>query len=170
MLLLNYLIIFSAKMIEVSLTTVRNVLIIRGEKVKGAFLAFFEALIWVFVISTVLSGNILDDPLRLITYCLAFACGNYVGVIIENKLAIGMACLQVVIPFAQSDEVVQTIRDKGFGVTQLHGEGRDGPVMVLLVFVKRKSQPEAITLIKQICPSALITINDVRHMRNGYTK
>ncbi len=168
--ILSYLLIFVAKVFEVSLTTVRNVLIIRGEKGKGSFLAFFEAMVWVVIISTVLSGNILADPVRLVTYCAAFACGNYVGVIIENKLAIGMACIQAVIGFAQTEEVVQAMRAQGFGVTQLRADGKDGPVTILMIFLKRKSQNEAISLIKQICPSALITLNDVRHMRNGYTR
>ncbi len=170
MIVLSYVLIFVAKVFEVSLTTVRNVLIIRGEKGKGAIIAFFEALVWVIVISTVLSGDILSDPIRLITYCSAFALGNYVGVIIENKLAIGMACIQAVIPCTHSDDVLQAMRKQGFGVTQIHAEGKNGAVMVLMIFLKRKSQNEAITLIKQICPSALITLNDVRHMRNGYTR
>ena len=167
--ILMYFIIFFAKMVEVCLTTVRNVLIVRGEKGKGAFLAFFECLVWLLLISNVLQ-NITEDPIKMIAYCSAFALGNYCGVIIEGKLAIGMACIQVVVGAGQTGEVSRQMRSQGFGVTTLLGEGKDGPVNVMMIFLKRKCQKEAIQLIKTSCPNALITVNDVRHMRNGFLK
>ncbi len=167
--ILGYFLIFFAKLVEVSLATVRNVLIVRGEKVKGACIAFFESMIWVVVVSTVLQ-NVLEDPFKVVAYCLAYALGNYCGVILENKLAIGMACIQAVVSECKSDEVSRLMREQGFGVTILRGEGKDGPVDVLMIFLKRKAQREAINLIKSLCPAALITVNDVRHMRNGYMK
>ncbi len=169
MAILTYVLIFVAKLVEVSLATLRNVLIVRGEKVKGSIIAFFESLIWVIVVSNVLQ-TITEDPFKVVTYCLAFALGNYCGVILENKLAIGMACIQAVVGGNQTEEVSRQMREQGFGVTTVPGEGKDGPVNVLMIFIKRKCQPEAINLLKSICPGALITVNDVRHMRNGYMR
>lgn len=164
-----YLFIFVAKLVEVSLATVRVVLINRGEKLKGACIGFFEVMLWVIVISQVLDG-VSQDPAKLIIYCLAFALGNYLGVIIENKLAIGTVCLQAVVKEELKDELSETLRSKGFGVTNVLGEGKDGPVDVLLIYLKRKSAQEAIDLIRTVCPSSLVTINDVRQMRNGFIK
>lgn len=164
-----YFFIFFAKIVEVSLATVRLVLVNRGEKLKGALIGFFEVLIWVIVISNVLDG-LSEDPLKLIVYCLAFSLGNYFGVVIEGKLAIGTACIQAVVGEELTPELTEALREKGFGVTTLQGEGKNGPVDVLMIYLKRKLLPEAIAEIREHCPNALITVNDVRSLRNGYIK
>ncbi len=164
-----YLLIFFAKLVEVSLATIRNVLINRGEKLKGSIIGFFEVLIWVIVVSNVLS-DVMQDPLRVLVYCLAFSMGNFVGVIIESKLAIGMASIQAVVPEDKVEELGNALREKGFGVTTIEGHGKDGTVDVLMIYLKRKLVNEAIDLIKQYSPSSLVTVNDVRHLSNGYMK
>ena len=164
-----YLFIFFAKLVEVSLATIRNVLINRGEKVKGAFIGFFEVMLWVIVVSQVLD-TLRENPWRLIVYCLAFALGNYVGVIIENKLAIGTACVQAVVGENQKLELGDALREKGFGVTFIQGEGKHGPVDVVMIYLKRKCVDEAITLIRQYSPDTLVTGNDVRQLLGGFVK
>lgn len=164
-----YLAIFAAKMIEVSVSTIRVVFISRGEKVRGAIIGFFEVLIWVILISNVLS-NITEDPMKIVVYCLAFAVGNFIGVTIEGKLAIGTASLQTVVDGGCKDELSAVLRENGFGVTITQGEGMEGPVYVLLIFLKRKSVPEAVNLIHQFRPNAMITINDVRQLQNGFIR
>lgn len=164
-----YAFIFVAKLVEVSLATVRNVLINRGEKAKGAFIGFFEVLIWVIVVSNVLS-NVTEDPIKVVVYCLAFSLGNYCGVILEGKLAIGTAYIQVVIPEEKKEELGNALRDRGFGVTTVEGSGKDGIVIVMMIYMKRKLVNEALELIKDYSPSSLITVNDVRQMSNGFIK
>lgn len=165
-----YILIFVAKLVEVSLATLRVVLVNRGEKGKGAFIGFFEAMIWIMVVSNVLS-TITEDPIKVVVYCVAFALGNYVGVIIENWLAIGTSCIQAVISCVENKEMVSNaMRSRGFGVTSIKGEGMEGPVDVLLIYLKRKCITEAITVIKGFCPDAMITVNDVRQLRNGFLR
>ncbi|MFV0351329.1 MAG: DUF2179 domain-containing protein [Oscillospiraceae bacterium] len=164
-----YVFIFFAKLVEVSLATVRLVLINRGEKLKGAAIGFFEVMIWVIVISNVLDG-LSQDPIKLVVYCFAFACGNYFGVIVENKLAIGTAQIQVVVGDDTKDVITSELREKGFGITSVVGQGKDGPVDVLMIYLKRKAVPEAIESIHKYCPNALVTVNDVRQLRNGYIR
>lgn len=167
--IVSYLFVFVAKMVEVSLATVRVVLINRGEKLKGAAIGFFEVMIWVITVSSVLV-SIADDPLRVVVYCLAFATGNYLGVILEDKLAIGTSCIQAVVPQENKAEVTALMRERGFGVTTLQGEGRNGPVDVLLIYLKRKCLHEAMGLIRETCPNAMITVGDVRQLHRGYLK
>lgn len=164
-----YLMIFFAKLIEVSLATVRNVLINRGEKLKGSLIGFFESMIWVIVVSNVLQ-DVTEDPIRVLVYCLAFAMGNYCGVIIEGKLAIGTASVQAVVSEEQTEELSNVLRGKGFGVTILEGHGKDGKVDVVMIYLKRKQVDEAINLIKEYSPSTLVTVNDVRRLSNGFIK
>ncbi|MDL2295037.1 DUF5698 domain-containing protein [Ruminococcaceae bacterium OttesenSCG-928-D13] len=167
--ILIYVGIFLAKMIEVSLSTVRNVLINRGEKIRGAIIGFFEVLIWIIVVSNVLD-SLSEDPLQAVIYCLAFACGNYLGVIIENKLAIGTACIQAMVTEDMKDELSDALRGRGFGVTIIQGQGMEQTVDVLMIYLKRKCLEEAIGLIREYCPTALITVNDVRQLRNGFIR
>jgi len=166
---LTYLVIFLAKMAEVTMATLRNVLINRGIKLIGALIGFFEILIWVIVVSNVLS-SLTDDPFKVVIYCLAFACGNYFGVALEGKIAIGIACLQVMVPEGSKEELSTLMYAHGFGVTFIQAEGAERTIDILVMYLKRKKVPEAIALIRDNCPDALITVNDVRHLRNGFIK
>lgn len=164
-----YVAIFIAKMIEVSMATLRNVLNNRGEKLKGAFIGFFEVLIWLLVVSNVLD-TITEDPFKVVVYCLAFSVGNYLGITIENKLAIGTSNIMAIIQEEKRDELTKALRDKGFGVTIVEGQGMEQTVDMLMIYLKRKCVPEAIDLIRQYCPNAMITVNDVRQLRNGFIR
>lgn len=167
--ILIYIGIFLAKMVEVSLSTVRIVLVNRGEKFKGAAIGFFEVMLWIIVVANVLD-TVSQDPFKVIIYCAGFSCGIFMGVIIEDKLAIGTACIQAVVGEDMKDELSAKLRQRGFGVTVLQGQGRDGTVDVLMVYLKRKCLGEATDLIRQHCPNAMITVNDVRSLRNGFIR
>lgn len=162
-----YFLVFFAKLCEVSLATMRLVLVNRGEKLKGAMIGFFEVMIWAVLASNVLK-DLMDDPFKLIVYCLAFSCGNYLGVTLEDKLAIGVAQIQVVVSTEKTNIIANVLRSKGFGVTIIAGKGMEGPVNLLMIYVKRKSVPEAIETINEFSPQAVITINDVRHIHHAY--
>lgn len=164
-----YVFIFVAKLVEVSMATIRNVLINRGEKLKGAIIGFFEVMIWVIVVNQVLDG-ISEDPIKLIVYCLAFAMGNYMGVIIENKLAIGTASIQAVVAEEYKNELASALRERGFGVTIVQAEGRNGVVDIFMIYLKRKCIDEAIQLIHEYSPTTFVSVNDVRTLKNGYIR
>jgi uncharacterized protein YebE (UPF0316 family) len=218
--ILIYVAIFAAKLIEVALATVRNVLVKRGEQLMGALIGFVEVMIWIIVVSNVLS-SLTEDPIKAIVYCLAFACGNYAGVILEGKLAIGTACIQVMVAEEmvpvekyikkkglyekvleevlaeklETDSVGDTdagdfavdvkknnsakeedtdlkllLRERGFGVTIVPGHGFDREVNIMMIYLKRKSVPEALELIRAHKPTALVTVNDVRQIRGGFIR
>lgn len=164
-----YLLIFVAKLIEVTMATIRNVLINRGEKLKGSFIAFFEILIWIYVVGAVLE-NVTEDPLKVVVYALAFTLGNYLGATIENKLAIGTACIQVVIKSDIKGILSDALREKGFGVTIMQGQGKTGEVDLMMIYLKRKRLDEATAIVNEYSPDAMIVINDVRNLKNGFIK
>jgi uncharacterized protein YebE (UPF0316 family) len=172
--ILIYIAIFVAKLVEVSLATVRNVMINRGEKLVASLIGFVEVLIWIIVVSNVLS-TIQHDLIKVVVYCLAFSSGNYLGIIIEGKLALGTACIQVMVTEEMEAEnkhsdLRQLLRDKGFGVTTVPAYGIDREVSVIMIYLKRKSVPEALELIHSNAPAALVTVNDVRQMRGGFIR
>jgi uncharacterized protein YebE (UPF0316 family) len=165
-----YLIIFFAKIIEVTLMTLRVVYINKGEKVIGSMIAFFEVFIWIIVVSSVLT-NITEDPMKILVYCSAFALGNYLGVIIEGKLAVGLSSLQAIVPDEDGEKIANLLRDNNFGVTIIEGKGTQGLKKdVLIVMLKRKRIKEAIKIINSQITDALITINDVKNLRGGYIR
>jgi uncharacterized protein YebE (UPF0316 family) len=167
---LLYSIIFFAKIVEVSISTVRIVLINKGERVKGAILGFTEIIIWLVVVSSVLN-NITEDPIKALVYAAAFALGNFVGVTIESKIAVGLASIQVVVGEKSGEVLAGILRDRGYGVTIIEGKGKNNSIKNLLfIQLKRKKIPEAVRIIKEQCPEAYITVNDIKSMLGGYIK
>ena len=167
---LLYLIIFFAKIIEVSISTIRVVFIGKGERVKGAILGFVEIMIWLVVVSSVLN-NITEDPIKMLIYAAAFSLGNYLGVTIESKIAVGLASIQVVVNEKSGDILADILREQGYGVTIIEGKGKNESIKNLLfIQLKRKKIPEAVKLVKQHNPEAYITVNDIKSMVGGYIK
>jgi len=167
---LLYIIIFIAKIIEVSVSTIRLVLINKGERVKGALLGFIEIMIWLVIVSSVLN-NITEDPIKVFVYAIAFSLGNFIGVTIESKIAVGLSSIQVVVNGAEGEVLADILREQGFGVTIIDGRGKnDNLKNLLFIQLKRKKIPEAVKLIKKTNPNAYITVNDIKSMMGGYIK
>lgn len=167
---LLYIIIFLAKIIEVSLSTIRLVYINKGERVKGSILGFVEVMIWLVVVSSVLN-NITEDPIKVFVYAAAFCLGNYLGVTIESKIAVGLASIQVVVNQKGGTILADILREQGYGVTIIEGKGKNESVKILLfIQLKRRKIPEAVKSIKQHNPEAYITVNDIKTMLGGYLK
>lgn len=167
---LLYFIIFFAKIIEVSISTVRLVYINKGEKVKGAVLGFIEILIWLVVVSSVLH-NITEDPIKVFIYAISFSLGNFIGVTIESKIAVGLSSIQVVVGQEGGAILADILREQGYGVTIIEGKGKNDSIKNLLfIQLKRKKIPEATRLIKEHNPEAFITVNEIKNMFGGYIK
>lgn len=165
-----YIIIFLAKIVEVSIATIRLVFINKGERVKGAILGFVEIMIWLIVVSSVLN-NITEDPIKVFIYAAAFSLGNFLGVTIESKIAVGLASVQVVVNEESGELLADILREQGYGVTIIEGKGKNESIKNLLfIQLKRKKIPEAVKLIKQHNPEAYITVNDIKSMLGGYLK
>lgn len=163
----TYIFIFFAKIFEVSLTTVRTVLVTRGEKFFAAIIGFFEVSIWLYVIGSVLAG-IQEDPKKMIIYALGFACGNYIGCIIEDKLALGVLTINVIVTEEDSKELACTLREKNVGVTVIEGEGINTKRKVLLIHAKRKRKNEIVKIIENTNIPSVISINDTKTVYGGY--
>jgi len=122
------------------------------------------------VTGTVLAG-FQEDLLRCLIFAVAFALGNYLGSWIEAKLAFGLCSIQVIVnKDEESGALVQALRDKGFAVTLMEGEGKAGKREILLLHLKRKSIPTAMAMIKGRLNNAVITVNDIRTINGGFIK
>lgn len=163
-----YFIIFFGKILEVTVSTIRMVLINRGERVKGTMVAFFDSVLWLLITGTVLDG-FQDDPMRMVVFALAFAVGNYMGSWFEDKLAFGLSSVQVIVPEGpQSVELADSLRKDNFAVTVIKGTGRNGNRDILMLHLKRKRIAEAVTLVNTMLPGAVVVVNDSKIISGGY--
>ena len=159
------LVIFFLRIVDVSLATLRMLLNVRGVKYIAPFIGFFEVIIWVTAVGTVI--RFLDSPLHLIGYASGFAVGNIVGLTIEERMAIGMASVRVISRHG-GVELAEALRELGFGVTEFSGQGREGHVEVVDAVVRRRDLPEAMRAIDYWDPDAFVTVQEPRAIRRGW--
>lgn len=165
-----YFVIFFGKILEVTISTVRLVLINRGERMKGSILAFFDVLTWLIITGSVLSDFGESIP-KIVVFCLAFAVGNYMGSWLENKLAFGISSINVILNDSPEVNVLlEALRGNSFAVTSVDGQGKDGSRKLLIIHLKRKRIPQAVKIINNITKDSVIAINDVKSIRGGYLK
>jgi uncharacterized protein YebE (UPF0316 family) len=158
------LMIFVARILDVSIQTIRIVFVSRGHKLVASTLGFFEVLIWLMAISQIIRN--LSNPLCYIAYGGGFAAGTFIGLLIEEKLAIG-AYLVRIITKLNADELVGSLREAGFGVTNVPAEGATGKVCVVYTVVRRASMPEVMEIVQRHNPGAFYTIENVRAVSEG---
>ncbi len=161
------LIIFIAKVIEVSIGTLRVILINKGYRKQGVILSFIENIIWVFVASKVIVG-ISAKPIKGIIYSLGYAAGVYVGSLLENRLAFGKVVIQVITSKEMGSILTEKLRSEGIGVTKMQGEGKDEKKDVLLMYVNRKGHLLVVNQIEKIDSAAVVTTTDLSLMKGGY--
>lgn len=166
-----YFIIFFGKMVEVAATTLRYVLIGRGERVLGALVAFAEMTLWVFVTGTVLSG-FQSNPIKAVVFIVAFSLGTFLGSWLDEKIAVGLSEIQVILPDRESAKsLATTLRNRGFGVTSMDVQGRDDSNRYMLMLtIKRKSMKEALAIIETSSEKPHITVTDVKVQRGGFIR
>ena len=157
--------IFTLRVIEMTIGTLRIMYVMRGQKVFVWLLGFLQAGIFVFAIGTVMTN--LDNPLNYIGYAAGFATGNVVGMYLEGKLAVGHTRLHIISP-RRGTAIAEKLRAEGYAVTEVPARGRDGMVTMLECNVRRRKAPEVDKLIRQVDETAFVTAEDVRPVRRGY--
>ncbi|MCW8805693.1 MAG: DUF5698 domain-containing protein [Ignavibacteriaceae bacterium] len=144
--------IFLARIIDVSVGTLRTISIIQGRTKVAFFLAFIETSVWLIVLSEVLP-KVVAEPLLGVFYAFGFATGNVVGILVEKRLAMGYINFRVITTkFAK--EITNSLREKGFAVTNFEGEGKDGKVTEIYVATDRKNLSILVKIVKEIEPDA----------------
>jgi len=163
--ILGGLLIFAARVASVSMGTVRTVLAVRGQKYLATAIGFFETLIFILAISNVLQnvGNIWN----ILGYCGGFAAGTLVGLTLEEKLALGYVTVQAI---SQSDgaTVASTLRDAGYGATEIVGKGLAGNVYVVTTVVKRRNVSDIVALVNKVDEHAFVTVDNTGRVLRGH--
>lgn len=159
--------IFFAKVLEVSIMTVRNVLLARGEKFWASFISIAEVVIWVYLVASIID-SVKNDPLKLLFYSMGFACGNYLGSMIEEKLALGLITLNIISGPEEGDAIASLLREQQVGVTVIDGEGRLESKKILMVHLKRRRKNEIVKLLEESNFNCVISVNDTKVVYGGY--
>jgi uncharacterized protein YebE (UPF0316 family) len=163
----NALLIFALRLTDVSMGTVRTILVLRGMRKIAALIGFVEVSIWVVAVSRVI-GN-LDSIWNVLGYGGGFAAGTLLGMWIEDKLALGHAYVHIV-SMAQGPEIAYQIRQAGYGATQVQAQGQSGPVHVVDVVIPRKRAKQLLQLVNQVDDGSFVTVEEARQVMRGYLR
>ena len=158
------LVIFVAEVCVVTVGTLRIIFVSRGQKVAAPILGFFEILTWLFAIGQTMKN--LDDPTCGLAFALGFTLGNYLGILIEGRLAMGTVIVRI-ITARDAGDLVEQLRAADFGVTCVEGQGAKGKVQIVMTVVKRKQLGEVVALIEQYQPHAFYAVDDVQSASQG---
>lgn len=149
------LLIMGMRICDVSIGTVRTILVVQGRKYLAGITGFVEVLIWVFAIRYIFQH--LDNTYNLFGYAIGFGIGNLLGISIEQKIGLGYIQFNIISKHF-TDKIADALRTNKYGATIMPGEGGSGGVAVIIVIAKRKSQNKVMRLIESIDPEAFITI------------
>lgn len=156
--------IFVARLINETIGTLRIMFLARENRVIAPILGFIEVLMWIIIIGQIMQN--LNNVFCYIAYAGGFAVGNLVGMLIENKLAMGITLIHV-ITRKNTVALQKNLRKNNYGFTKIAGRDIDGIENILFIIVKRKELNNVIKIIKNFNPNAFFTTEDVRNINTG---
>jgi uncharacterized protein YebE (UPF0316 family) len=159
------LLIFFARIMDVSIGTLRLIFVSKGYKFYAPMLGFFEVIIWLLAIGQIMQH--LDNFLCYIAYGLGFATGNYLGIYLEEKMSLGTVLIRVV---AKTDtrDLIDRLRGERFGASLVDIEGMTGKQKMIFTIVKRIDLKDVLEIIQENDPQAFVTIEDVKTAKEGF--
>ncbi len=158
------LLIFCARIFDQSVGTLRMIFVAKGLKKWAPVFAFFESLIWLLAIGEIMKH--LDNPLCFVAYAGGYAMGNYVGMVLDEKISIGSVIIRVMMR-SEAVELIAHLRASNYGITILNAEGATGKVKVILSIIKRKDVNDFISILNEFNPQSFYTIEEVRAVNEG---
>ncbi|MGZ3864185.1 MAG: DUF2179 domain-containing protein [Bacteroidia bacterium] len=161
------LLIFISRLGDVTLATLRHIFISKGLKRIVPFIGFFEVLIWLVAIRQVF--NNLNNIPCFIAWAAGFSMGTYVGIMIEEKIALGMQLIRI-ITTANHTNLTEAFKKINQGFTIVDGEGSQGPVKLIFLQFRRKNKAEVLELIHTHLPDTFYSVEDVRNSEMGIFK
>jgi uncharacterized protein YebE (UPF0316 family) len=162
---LGALLIFSLRLCDVTLGTLRSVYVIRGDRRVAVPLAFVESLVWIIAISKIMKEVTDGNYYNMFAYAGGFACGTLIGMSLEKWIASGWILVRII---TKEEDLTAAIRSQDFGVTELQGEGRHGEQSVLFIVAPRRRGNELLELVRREDQDAFVTIDAVNTPMGGY--
>jgi uncharacterized protein YebE (UPF0316 family) len=158
-------VVFLLRATDVSMATIRMLMIMRGHRYLAPLIGFIEILLWVTAIGIVVQH--LQSLPHVVGYAAGFATGNFLGLLIEERLALGAATVRTVVRHGGAQLAVE-LREAGFGVTETLGRGRDGTVEVLYSVLPRRRVERCLAVIDERAPESFVVVDEPRTVRRGW--
>ena len=159
------LLIFALRLVDLTLASLRLLMITRGRKALAWIFSFVKSAIYLIVLQMVLQS--IDDPLTITAYAAGFATGMVLGMYIEERIALGYTHLRIISP-KRGAELTELLREEGYAVTEIASQGKDGMVTLLDCNVRRRKTGEVIRFISKFDPESFITSSAVRTAQRGF--
>ena len=158
------LLIFLSRLLDVTLGTLRHVFMAKGMKKIAPILGFFEVLLWLIVVGQVMKN--LNNFMCYIGWAGGFAMGNYIGLLIEERIALGLQVIRI-ITNQNCDNLIEAFKKDNHGITIVDGQGAKGPVKLIFTIAERKTTELIIKLIKEYNPGAFYSVEDIKDSSRG---
>jgi uncharacterized protein YebE (UPF0316 family) len=158
------LLIFFSRIMDVTIGTIRIVMVSKGHKLWAPILGFFEILIWLIAISKIFEN--LDNWFCYVAYAAGFAAGNYVGLTLEERLAFGIVKMQI-ITRKNAEKLIENLREAGYGITHHEAKGSAENVSIIYSIIKRAEIKKVEGIIKSTNPKAFYSVEDIKFVNEG---
>jgi uncharacterized protein YebE (UPF0316 family) len=166
--ILTCLAICAAKIVEIGISSIKTTCMVKGERKLATLLAFVECLIWGFVVSSVIT-SLSSNVWLLLSYCIGYAAGLFVGSIIESKIALGTSNISMIVNDENLQKLEEHFKQNSQGYSVFDGRGSQGPVHRVIVTMPRKDVKGAIKKIREICNNdVFIVSSEVSRFVGGY--
>ncbi len=157
--------IMLARICDVTLGTLRIIFVSRGMKILAPLLGFFEVLIWLIAIGQIMQN--LSSWTHYVAYATGFALGNFIGILVEERLAVGMLAVRIITQ-KEATGLIAELRRQKIGTTSIDGRGMTGKVSLIFLIINRQHLPLIQALVQKYNPQAFVSVSDVRSVQEGY--
>lgn len=162
------LIVCFAKILEISVQSVKTVFMVKGQRIQAAFLGFLECVIWGLVIASIID-TLGDNYLMLFFYCLGYSTGMYIGSVLENKIALGTSSIQLMVKSDKVEKVIEYLNNSNRGFTVLNGKGSKEAMSVIMIVLPRKEVKLVMSDIRKLCDKEVFVVSsEVSKFVGGY--
>ena len=162
------LIVCAAKIIEISIQSLKTCMMVKGQRLKAAGLGFLECTIWGLVISTII-GTLGDNLFLLLFYCIGYATGLFLGSTIENKIALGTSNLELIAGDKSTEQITAYLRENDRGYTVFEGHGSKEKMNMILIVLRRREMSKVLRDIREKCDGKVFVVaSDVSKYAGGY--
>ena len=162
------LIVCCAKIVEISIQSLKTCMMVKGQRLKAAGLGFVECMIWGLVISTIIS-TLGDNYLLLVFYCFGYAVGLFLGSTIESKIAIGTSNLELIANDESTELITTYLKEKNMGYTVLDGRGSKDKMNMIFIVLARKETHKVLRDIRKVCDNKVFVVaSEVSKYAGGY--
>ena len=162
------LLVCAAKIVEITIQSLKTCMMVKGQRLKAAGLGFIECTIWGLVISTLI-GTLGDNLLLLVFYCAGYATGLFLGSTLESKIALGTSNLELIASDESTAKITSYLKENGRGYTVLAGQGSKEKMNLIFIVLPRKEAPRTLKEIRQICDNKVfVSVSEVSKYAGGY--